>query len=211
MEPSVEGHSQHTAIWQGRMLGNKHINFRLEQVLLSHIRLFATPWKVAYQAPLSMGFSRQEYWSGLLFPSPGNLPNPGIEPRSPALQTDALPSESPGKPQPPVIPLQIPGAPLVKPHQKLIGTCFCCVHSSQPVGQGQCEENEGSCVCQGRRKTSVPPVCTMDFSGASDGKVSAYNAGDLDSIPGLGRSPGEGNGNPLQYSCLENPMDREAW
>ena len=45
----------------------------------------ATPWTVAYQAPLSMGFSRQEYWSGLLFPSPGDLPDPGIEPRSPAL------------------------------------------------------------------------------------------------------------------------------
>ena len=51
----------------------------------------------------------------------------------------------------------------------------------------------------------------MDFPGSSDGKVSAYNAGDLGSIPGSGRSPGEGNGNPLQYSCLENPMDRGAW
>ena len=48
------------------------------------------------------------------------------------------------------------------------------------------------------------------FPGGSDGKESAYNAGDLGSIPGLGRSPGEGNGNPLQYSCLENPMDRAA-
>ena len=51
----------------------------------------------------------------------------------------------------------------------------------------------------------------MDFSGGSDGKASAYNAGDPGSIPGLGRSPGEGNGNPLQYSCLENPMDGGAW
>ena len=51
----------------------------------------------------------------------------------------------------------------------------------------------------------------MDFPRGSDGKVPAYNAGDLGSIPGLGRSPGEGNGNPLQYSYLENPMDREAW
>ena len=49
------------------------------------------------------------------------------------------------------------------------------------------------------------------FPGSSDGKASAYSAGDLGSIPGLGRSPGEGNGNPLQYSCLENPMDRGAW
>ena len=50
-----------------------------------------------------------------------------------------------------------------------------------------------------------------DFPGASDGKASVYNAGDLGSSPGLGRSPGEGNGNPLQYCCLENPMDRGAW
>ena len=49
------------------------------------------------------------------------------------------------------------------------------------------------------------------FPGGSDGKVSAYNAGDLDSIPGSGRSSGEGNGNPLHYSCLENPMDGGVW
>ena len=65
---------------------------------LSRVRLFATPWTVPYQAPQSMEFSRQEYWSGLPFPSPEDLPNPGIEPRSPALQADALPSEPPGKP-----------------------------------------------------------------------------------------------------------------
>ena len=65
---------------------------------LSRVRLFAIPWTVAYQASLSMGFSRQEYSSGLPFPSPGDLPDPGIEPRSPALQADALPSEPPGKP-----------------------------------------------------------------------------------------------------------------
>ena len=69
-----------------------------EVKLLSRIRLFATPWTVACQAALSMGFSRQEYWSGLPFPSLGELPNPGIEPRSPTLQADALPSETPEKP-----------------------------------------------------------------------------------------------------------------
>ena len=67
---------------------------------LSHVQPFATPWTVAYQALPSMGFSRQEYWSGLPFPSPGDLSNPGIKPGSPALQTDALPSEQPGKPRP---------------------------------------------------------------------------------------------------------------
>ena len=64
----------------------------------SRVRPFVTPWTVAYQTPPSMGFSRQEYWSGLPFPSPGDLPNPGIKPGSPALQTDTLLSEPPGKP-----------------------------------------------------------------------------------------------------------------
>ena len=64
---------------------------------LSCVLLLATPWPVAYQASPSMGFSRQEYWSGLLFPSPGDLPDPGIEPRSPTLWADTLPSEPPGK------------------------------------------------------------------------------------------------------------------
>ena len=57
---------------------------------LSLVRLFVTPWTVALQAPLSVGFPRQEYWSGLPFPSPGDLLDPGIEPRSPALQVDLL-------------------------------------------------------------------------------------------------------------------------
>ena len=65
---------------------------------LSCVRLFVTPWTVAHQAPLSMGFSRQEYWCGLPFPSPGDLPNPGIEPRSPTLKAEALTSEPPEKP-----------------------------------------------------------------------------------------------------------------
>ena len=65
---------------------------------LSHVLLFATPWTVAHQAPPSMEFSRQQYWSGLPFPSPGDLSNPGIKPGSPAWQADTLPSEPPGKP-----------------------------------------------------------------------------------------------------------------
>ena len=66
---------------------------------LSCVWLFAAPWTVAYQAPLSKEFSRQENWSGLPFSSPGELSDPGIEPGSLALQADALPSEPPGKPQ----------------------------------------------------------------------------------------------------------------
>ena len=65
---------------------------------LSRVWLFVTPWTVAHQAPLSMRFSRQEYWHGQPFPSPGDLPDPGIKPTSPASQADFLPSEPPGKP-----------------------------------------------------------------------------------------------------------------
>ena len=69
--------------------------------MLSHVRLFATPRTVAHQAPLSRGFSRQEYWSGLPFPPPGDLPDPGVEPTSlvsPALAGGFFTTESPGKP-----------------------------------------------------------------------------------------------------------------
>ena len=112
----------------------------------SRVCLFATPWTLARQAPLLMGFSRQEYWSGLPCPPPGDLPDPGIEPAS-----------------------------LTSP--ALAGGFF----------------------------------TTGGFPGGSGSKASAYNVGDPGSIPGSGRSPGEGNGNPLQYSCLENPMSRGAW
>ena len=65
---------------------------------LSRVQLLATPWTVAYQAPPSMGFSRQEYWSGVPFPSPGDLSNPRIKPASPSFQADALTAEPPGDP-----------------------------------------------------------------------------------------------------------------
>ena len=65
---------------------------------LSRVQLFVTPWTVANQAPLSMGFSRQEYWTGLLFPPPGDLPNPGMEPMSPALAGGFFTAEPPRKP-----------------------------------------------------------------------------------------------------------------
>ena len=67
--------------------------------LLSHVRLFVNTWTVACQAPLSLGFCSQVYWSGLPFPSPGNLPNPRIKPWSPALQADSLLTELQGKPK----------------------------------------------------------------------------------------------------------------
>ena len=68
-----------------------------ESVSCSVVSNSATPWTVAHQAPLPMEFSRQEYWSGLPCPSPGDLPDPGIEPGSPVLQVDSLPAEPPGK------------------------------------------------------------------------------------------------------------------
>ena len=93
-------------------MSGTHLCMKVKVKSLSHVRLFATPWTVAHQAPLSMGFSRQEYWSGLPFPSPGDLPNPGIEPMSPALQADALTSEPPGKPHLCMVPLYMYG-PLI--------------------------------------------------------------------------------------------------
>ena len=72
---------------------------KLVKVLVAQLcPTLCDPWTVARQAPLSMGFPRQEYWGGLPFPSPGDLPDPGIKPGSPTLQADSLPSEPPGKP-----------------------------------------------------------------------------------------------------------------
>ena len=76
-------------------LGGGALSEKWKYQLLSCARLFATPWSTAHQSPLSMGFSRHEYWSGLPFPSPGDLPNPGIEPGSLTFLADSLPSEPP--------------------------------------------------------------------------------------------------------------------
>ena len=89
--------------WQANSLPRSHLGSPVASIsevseVARCVRLFATPWTVPHQAPPSMGFSRQEYWSGLPFPSAGDLPNSGIEPWSPTLQTDALPSEPAGKP-----------------------------------------------------------------------------------------------------------------
>ena len=70
------------------MYGSHNWDMKVKVRSLSCVRLFVTPWTVAYQAPLPMGFSKQEYWSGLPFPSPRDLPDPGIEPRSSALQAE---------------------------------------------------------------------------------------------------------------------------
>ena len=91
MDCSLSGSSVY-GISQARIQERKKVKS------LSRVQFFATPWTVAYQAPLSMGFSRQEYWNGLPFPSPGDLPDPGIEPGFPPLQADTLLSEPQGSP-----------------------------------------------------------------------------------------------------------------
>ena len=79
-------------------LSDQHFHFIYFSESVSCAQFFVAPWTVAHQAPLSMEFSRQKYWRGLSFPSPGNLPNPRIELQSPALQADSLLSGPPGKP-----------------------------------------------------------------------------------------------------------------
>ena len=107
MEKPTDRRRSVQSIWGRNKLGKSKVQKRGYVVgierkwkkvkLLSRAWLFAIPWTEVYQASLSMGFSRQEYWSGLPFPSPGDLLDPGIKLKSPALQADALPSESPGK------------------------------------------------------------------------------------------------------------------
>ena len=125
------------------------------------------PWTVAHQAPLSMEFSRPEYWSDLPFPFQGIFLTQGSNPGLLYYRQILSLSEPQGKP--------LPGGatPNFVPERFL----------------------------------SIP----WGFPGGSNGKESACNAGDTGSIPGSGRSPGEANGFPLQYSCLENFVGRGAW
>ena len=141
-----------------------------------------TAWTVAHQAPPSMEFSRQEYWSGLPFPSPGDLSDPGIKPRSPTLQADA---------SGPITSWHING-------EKMETVTDFIFLVSKITADGDCSHE-------------IKRRLLFGFPGGSEVKASACNVGDLGSNPGSGRSLGEENGNPLQYSCLENPMDGGAW
>ena len=134
---------------------------------LCHVRLFATPWTVAYQASLSMGFSRQEYWSGLSFPSPGDLPNSGIKPRLLSLLC-----------------WQACFLPLVPSGGEGDGTQL----------QYSCLENP---VDRGAWWAAV--------LGVAQSRTRLSNFTFLTSLTSYFIT-GEGNGTPLQYSCLENPM-----
>ena len=109
--------------------------------------------------------------------------------------------------------LKVHGGPLWKEshlQEAGIGLCFLLTQLHM-LKKGIKGRNWWSVFLQRTYCLSTGSPHLNDLPGGSDGKASAYNAGDLDLIPGLGRSPGEGNGNPLQYSCLENPMDRGAW
>ena len=199
--------------------------------------LLVTPLTIAHQAALSMESSRHVYWSRLPFPSPGDLPDPGIEPASPALQGDSFPCEPLGKPS--------------------LYTMLCqfeiqiSEHSIQMKGKyflaprGQKRQIPAVLRQSGRRKRGPPdrrwgylwgecspspppkawllapsapdspghrPVAAvgggiLGFPCGSAGKEFACNVGDLGSIPGLGRPQGEENCYPLPYSGLENPLD----
>ena len=135
------------------------------------------PWTVALHVPLSIGLSRQEYWSGLPFPSPGDLPDPGIEPGSAALQADSLSTELPRKPPRRVIYIYL-GV------NKGVNSFYFLINLLDNFFNGIVE------YCYILRKPSFPE--------GSDGKESTWNAGDLGSIPRSGRSSGEGNGYPRQ-------------
>ena len=139
-----------------------------------------------------MEFCRQKYWNGEPFPSPGHLPKPGVEPRSPALQADSLLSEPPGKP---LVPEYV--------------VHFVNLTSIPSLSLRQSKIHLTSFSKKFHNKRGWTTIFLLVNHSVS--KESACSAGDLGSIPGLERSPGEGNGNPLQYSCLENPMDRGAW
>ena len=151
---------------------------------LSRVQLFATSWTVAHQAPLSMGFSRQEYWSGLPFPFPGNLPNPGkIEPRSPKLQAGTLTSEPPGKPILPSNQLQLASGQNHTWRRQW--------HPTPVLLPGKSHEWRSLVGCSpwGHEESDMTEGLHFHFS--------------LSCIE-------EGNGNPLQCSCLENPRDSGA-
>ena len=107
--------------------------------LLSHVRLFSNPQAVAHQAPPSMEFSRQEYWSGLPFPSPGDRPDLEIQPRSPALHTDSLTSELPGK-QPEKTTIINLGTSTTLRDNELIGTQKEC--EMEPLGRASWNRKE---------------------------------------------------------------------
>ena len=166
---------------------------------LRRVQLFAIPWTVACQAPLSMEFSRQEQWSGLPFPPPGDLPDPGIEPEfpaAPALASRFFTTELPEKPQ-----------SLDNCKQKKWYSLVN-IRQSKTLRWIFILEIESRSLYTDRRYNSQGMRC---FPGRSEVKNLPANAEDEGSVPESGRSPGEGNGNCLQFSHMENATDKRAW
>ena len=180
--------------------------------------------------PMPMGFSRQEYWSGLLFPSPEDLPNTGIEPWSPTLQADSLRSE-PGHwegifkslysfscTSVKAIFAPAPSAEVTTPSLALPRHCACwftvesqnstfiCIHPHLTATAHRSRASFFIQVYWGI--VDIQNSVNLGFSGGSVVKNLPANARDTDSVPGWGRSSGEGNGDPVQNYCLGDPMDR---
>ena len=156
----------------------------------SCVQLFVTLWTVAHQASLSVGFSGQEYWSRLPCSPPGDLPDPGIEsvsPLAPVLQADSLPLSHQGSP-----------CNIIKSLSLIFILCW------RPL---LCLQGQRA-VCRAALPSLFESWQGLDGFPSGSGKA---KAGDVGSIPGLGRSPGEEYGGPLQYFCLGNPMGRGAW
>ena len=167
-----------------------------------------TPWTVACQVPLSMELSSQEYWKQP-FPSPGDLPDPGIEPATLVFATIAgrfFTTESPGKPS--FTPIALCTFLWPNTHPTL---------NAPPTAQSTFPQNQiQKPAWHSRPSIKGVVICTLlslslgGFPSGSVVKNPPANAGDAGSIPESGRSPGEGNSNSLQYSCLGNPIDRGA-
>ena len=222
--------------------------------VLSCIWLFATLRTLAHQAPLSMEFSRQEYWSRLPCTPPGYLPNPGIEPMS--LLSPALAGRFFTKQNNhlyikwnALIPRlefmvgrnafnedffhsknvdTLSARHFVK-HRKMNKMWLLLLRPWSYAGKKQTcrwevstRKGKNSRLCYWERDCGTGVSATLywlkssynktgGFPGSSVVKNPPANAGDMGSVPGLGRSPGGWHGNPLQYSCLDNPKDRGAW
>ena len=173
---------------------------RSEVKSLRRVWLFVTPWTVAHQAPLSVGFSRQEYWSGLPFPSAGDLPHPGVESGSPALQAGALPSQPPEQ----CLFLSVIEWLRANTHSDVtsIWESYFILKSIFTTLW-----RLGKLVCNTypvARPSQVAPVIKNPPANAGEVRDSGV-------IPGSGRPSGEGNVNSHQYSCLGDPMARGPW
>ena len=180
---------------------------------LSPISFWATPWTVARQAPLSMGFSRQEYWSGVTCPPPGDLPDPGIEPMSlpsPAFAGRFFTMSTPWET------LDLLSFTQLSSYLTIINlSIHICnlssTHTRVYIYISIIYVSFVLSIIIYPSSVYLPSHHLYIYLGGSHRKESACNVGDLGSVPGLVSSPGEGNGNTVQYSCLENPMDRGAW